>query len=64
MPQEIVGGTYADSRGVLRFCNDFDMSAVKRFYTIANSAACARVDWPQERDEVVLPVEGEDYYSG
>ena len=25
-------------RGVLRFCNDFDMSAVKRFYTIANSA--------------------------
>ena len=22
----------------MRFCNDFDMSAVKRFYTIANSA--------------------------
>ena len=24
-------------RGTLRFCNGFDMSAVKRFYTIANS---------------------------
>jgi dTDP-4-dehydrorhamnose 3,5-epimerase len=34
----IQGGRYADARGMLRFCNDFDMSAVKRFYTIANSA--------------------------
>jgi dTDP-4-dehydrorhamnose 3,5-epimerase len=34
----IQGGWYADARGALRFCNDFDMSAVKRFYTIANSA--------------------------
>ena len=33
----IQGGTYADDRGSLRFCNDFDMSAVRRFYTIANS---------------------------
>ena len=32
------GGLHADARGTLRFCNDFDMSAVKRFYTIANSA--------------------------
>lgn len=39
MPQEIIGGTHTDVRGILRFCNDFDMSAVKRFYTIANSAA-------------------------
>ena len=28
---------HVDARGALRFCNDFDMSAVKRFYTIANS---------------------------
>ena len=34
----IQGGCYSDTRGSLRFCNDFDMSAVKRFYTIANSA--------------------------
>ena len=37
-PELIVGGIHSDPRGVLRFCNDFDMSAVKRFYTIANSA--------------------------
>ena len=33
----IQGGIHIDARGALRFCNDFDMSAVKRFYTIANS---------------------------
>ena len=38
-PELIVGGSHSDVRGVLRFCNDFDMSAVKRFYTIANSVA-------------------------
>ena len=39
MNTEVIhGGRYADARGVLRFCNDFDLSAVKRFYTIANSA--------------------------
>ena len=32
------GGMHTDARGALRFCNDFDMSSVKRFYTIANSA--------------------------
>lgn len=37
-PVLIQGGCFADARGALRFCNDFDMSAVKRFYTIANSA--------------------------
>ena len=38
MQHIILGDSHADARGVLRFCNDFDMSAVKRFYTIANSA--------------------------
>ena len=38
-PELIAGGVHADERGVLRFCNDFNLSAVKRFYTIANSAA-------------------------
>lgn len=37
-PFVIDGGRHADARGVLRFCNAFDLSAVKRFYTIANSA--------------------------
>ena len=34
----IQGGMHTDARGSLRFCNDFDMSAVKRFYTISNSS--------------------------
>ena len=38
-PEVIAGGVHADERGVLRFCNDFNLSAVKRFYTIANSAS-------------------------
>ena len=37
-PEIIEGGMHVDARGALRFCNDFDMSVVKRFYTIANSA--------------------------
>ena len=37
-PEIIEGGMHTDVRGTLRFCNDFDLSAVKRFYTIANSA--------------------------
>ena len=34
----IQGGLHIDARGTLRFCNDFDMGVMKRFYTIANSA--------------------------
>jgi len=37
-PSVIKGGIHVDVRGLLRFCNDFDMSEVKRFYTISNSA--------------------------
>lgn len=37
LPEYIKGGIHRDERGTLRFCNDFDLSAVKRFYTIANS---------------------------
>ena len=39
MNEELIQcGLHTDARGVLRFCNDFDMSVVKRFYTISNSA--------------------------
>ena len=38
LPEYIECGLHTDARGSLRFCNDFDLSAVKRFYTIANSA--------------------------
>src|SRR5665213_1133983 len=32
--QIIQGGSFEDSRGKLIFCNDFDLSEVKRFYLI------------------------------
>lgn len=47
----IVGGSHSDVRGALRFCNDFDMSAVKRFYTIANSAEQLVRGWIGHRRE-------------
>ena len=31
-----LGKTYLDSRGVLRFNNDFDLSEIKRVYEIEN----------------------------
>lgn len=56
----IVGGIHADARGVLRFCNDFDMSTVKRFYTIANSAECPVRGWIGHRKETkwFFPLKG------
>lgn len=44
-PELIVGGIHADTRGTLRFCNDFDMSEVKRFYTISNSKEQPKRGW-------------------
>lgn len=35
--QIIQGGVAKDQRGQIRFVNDFDMTAVKRFYIIQNS---------------------------
>ena len=50
-----------DARGSLRFCNDFDMSAVKRFYTIANSAAEPVRGWIGHRKETkwFFPLKGD-----
>lgn len=44
-PALIVGGMHADARGNLRFCNDFDMSEVKRFYTVSNSKEQPKRGW-------------------
>ena len=56
----IQGGRYADARGVLRFCNDFDMSAVKRFYAISNSAEQPVRGWIGHKRETkwFFPVRG------
>ncbi len=57
----IQGGMHTDARGSLRFCNDFDMSAVKRFYTIANSAAEPVRGWIGHRKETkwFFPLKGD-----
>ena len=59
-PELIQGGTYTDARGVVRFCNDFDMSAVKRFYTIANSAEQPVRGWIGHKKETkwFFPLKG------
>ena len=56
----IQGGVHADDRGSLRFCNDFDMSAVRRFYTIANSAEEPVRGWIGHRRETkwFFPLKG------
>lgn len=45
---------------MLRFCNDFDMGAVKRFYTISNSAECHARGWIGHRKETkwFFPLKG------
>ena len=59
-PKIIIGGKHEDARGTLRFCNDFDMSAVKRFYTISNSAEEPRRGWIMHKRETkwFFPVTG------
>ena len=61
MNTEIIeGGMHIDARGALRFCNDFDMSAVRRFYTISNSLECPIRGWIGHRRETkwFFPLKG------
>ena len=60
MSNLLFGGRHVDARGVLRFCNDFDMSTVKRFYTIANSTDQPVRGWIGHRKETkwFFPVKG------
>ncbi|RYZ87126.1 MAG: hypothetical protein EOP04_12425 [Proteobacteria bacterium] len=41
----IRGGSYTDHRGTVRFLNDFDMAAVRRFYTITHDDTFTRRGW-------------------
>ena len=45
------GITHEDSRGTLRSVNAFDMSPVKRFYTISNSFEISRRGWIMHKCE-------------
>lgn len=59
-PELIQGGSYIDVRGAMRFCNDFDMSAVRRFYTIANSVEQPVRGWIAHKRETkwFFPLKG------
>jgi len=50
-PVLTAGGRHEDARGALRFCNDFDMSPVKRFYTVSNSAEQPKRGWIMHKRE-------------
>ena len=56
----IQGGVHADARGSLRFCNDFDMASVKRFYTISNSTEQPVRGWIGHKKETkwFFPLKG------
>lgn len=47
----IEGGCHKDVRGKLRFVNDFNMSQVKRFYTISNSIEQPKRGWIMHKRE-------------
>jgi len=59
-PYLIAGGRHEDARGVLRFCNDFDMTPVKRFYTVSNSAEQPNRGWIMHKKETkwLFPLKG------
>jgi len=59
-PVFIQCGSYVDARGAMRFCNDFDMSMVRRFYTIANSSNQPVRGWIGHRKETkwFFPLKG------
>ena len=61
LPSVIECDVHADARGVLRFCNGFDMSSVKRFYAISNSAEQPRRGWigHKRENKWFFPVRGE-----
>lgn len=50
-PSIIKGGSHTDHRGTLRFMNDFDMSPVRRFYTISHPDTQTTRGWRGHRIE-------------
>lgn len=50
-PQIINGGEFTDERGTLSFVNDFDLSNVKRFYSITHSDMSVVRAWQGHQHE-------------
>jgi dTDP-4-dehydrorhamnose 3,5-epimerase-like enzyme len=59
-PSLIRGGVTVDDRGTLSFCNDVDLTGVKRFYTIANHVVGRVRAWHGHRAErkLMWPLSG------
>ena len=64
-PSVIKGGVHVDARGVVRFCNDFDMSSVKRFYTISNNQGQPVRGWIGHKRETkwFFPLKGTTFIT-
>lgn len=61
----IDGGVHEDARGSLRFVNDFDLTPVKRFYTISNSEEQPQRGWIGHKRETkwFFPLRGKTTIS-
>ncbi|GAA4053984.1 WxcM-like domain-containing protein [Flavobacterium chungnamense] len=50
-PKLIFGGCHKDERGIVKFNNDFNMSVIKRMYTIENNTSNSIRGWQGHKIE-------------
>jgi dTDP-4-dehydrorhamnose 3,5-epimerase-like enzyme len=50
-PQVIIGNTFQDKRGIVSFCNDFNLTPVKRFYQILHETTATIRAWQGHQKE-------------
>lgn len=50
-PQRIQGSAHTDERGILKYNNAFDLSLIKRFYTIAPASTDFKRGWQGHKIE-------------
>ena len=50
-PTLVEGGVTVDDRGVLRFCNEVDLTGIRRFYLISNHVAGLVRAWHGHKQE-------------
>ncbi len=51
LPKIITGGNFKDTRGVIRYNNNFDYSLIKRMYTIENNDVSFERGWQGHKIE-------------
>ncbi|WP_320113091.1 dTDP-4-dehydrorhamnose 3,5-epimerase family protein [Draconibacterium orientale] len=50
-PELIAGGTFTDHRGILSYVNDFNLTSIKRFYTITHPDKNVVRAWQGHQEE-------------